>query len=193
MRSIDSQWAWSQIEAMADGSLSSGDVRRMREAMAREPALAAAVARARALRRELGTLGRTPVPASLTGRLLAIPSSGENAGRAPSTVMSWSSATVAASLFAAAVLALMQPRLDEAYEHEREQAYEARAALRDLEHTLIYVRRSSVTARDEVEEAVGRTVRNALERGLAALSDDASGAVEQGRAGQGDEPRQGGG
>src|SRR5690606_20267355 len=69
---IDVRWAWSRVEAAADGSLSRADMRRMRRAIEGDPGLEAAVERAMRLRAALRTLGREPVPASLTGRLLEI-------------------------------------------------------------------------------------------------------------------------
>jgi hypothetical protein len=71
-KDLNSEWAWRQIEACADGSLRGEQQVRMREAMARDPALVAAVARARDLRAALTDLPRDSVPSGLRTRLLAI-------------------------------------------------------------------------------------------------------------------------
>ena len=42
MSKIENEWAWSQVEALADGSLAAPEAARMERAMAEDPALAAA-------------------------------------------------------------------------------------------------------------------------------------------------------
>jgi anti-sigma factor RsiW len=71
-KDLNAEWAWSQIEACADGSLRGSQQARMRQEMARDPMLAAAVARAREVRTALGSVRREPVPAGLRARLLTI-------------------------------------------------------------------------------------------------------------------------
>ena len=66
-------WAWSQIEAAADGSLDRESLERMREAEERDARLRAAIVRARALRGALRASGRESAPRGLLGSLLAIP------------------------------------------------------------------------------------------------------------------------
>jgi len=70
-----SDWAWKQIEAMADDSLIGADNRRMRQAMTHDPRLYDAVERASALRRKLRRLPKPQIPAGLRRHLLTIPSS----------------------------------------------------------------------------------------------------------------------
>jgi len=49
-KSERSNWAWERIEALADDSLDAADRQRMNEALRADPALSAAVERARAVR-----------------------------------------------------------------------------------------------------------------------------------------------
>ena len=81
MNEKELEWAYERVEAMADGTLSSDERRRMHEAMARHAALAAAVARAQTLRSALRGLRAEPVPAGLLSRLLRVPFEQEGAAR----------------------------------------------------------------------------------------------------------------
>lgn len=154
MTEIDVRWAWSQVEAAADGSLSPADARRMRRAIASDPDLEAAVGRAKELRTALRALGREPVPRSLTRRLLEIgrPAGRDRASRGP--VWSWATAAGAAGAVAIAVLVLTQvpePRHDE-----------RAAALREFELAMTYLHRSYAIAGEHVRRRMERELAEAL-------------------------------
>lgn len=156
MTELDSRWAWSRIEAVADGSLGRKDERRMRAALARDPELRRAVDRARALRRGLGRLGKEPVPSSLQARLLRIATPARGAKRHGSPFWSWASAAAAASTMAVALLVVTQP--EPPVDDERQMA-----ALRDFELAMAYVHRSYEIAGEQVRRAVERELREAFE------------------------------
>lgn len=154
MTEIDVQWAWSQVEAAADGSLSPEDARRMRRAIESDAALAAAVERARSLRKALRALGREPVPRSLTRRLLGIgrPAVRDRAPRSP--VWSWATAAGTAGAVALAMLVLTQapaPPRDE-----------RTAALQEFELAMAYLHRSYSIAGEHVRRAMERQLSDAL-------------------------------
>jgi len=150
---IDVRWAWSRVEAAADGSLSRADMRRMRRAIESDPDLEAAVERAMRLRAALRTLGREPVPASLTGRLLEIRRPGRDRASRGS-VWSWASAAGAAGVLAFAMLVLARmpaPQHDERV-----------AALREFELAMTYLHRSYAIAGEHVRRRVGQELAEAL-------------------------------
>ncbi len=178
MKELDSRWAWSRVEAMADGSLPRRDARRMRAACARDPELRLAVERARALRGALRRVGRTPVPLVLYYRLLrAMPSSFDASTRR--AMGSWASASAAAaaaaSVLAAVVIVSMQsgPRVETPVHAAPQQA-----ALRDFELAMAYLHKSY--------EITGTQLRRAMQRELR----EAFGAHAENGA---DEPRENGG
>lgn len=153
MTELDRAWAETQIEAMADASLSADGEQRMRAAMSRDPDLAAKVARAQALRRELRRFAEVPVPRGLLRRLWQIPSPG------PSRVGGfWVPAGVLATVVVAALsinVFFGQPDvapIDEA------QA----AAVQDVAIAVSYLHRSMIMANNEINEAVGSGVLGAL-------------------------------
>lgn len=161
---IDTQWAWSQIEAMADGSLAAKDRQRMRGAMAADPHLADAVERARELRRALRGLGGSPVPASLRERLLRIAADaggrGEPNRRPPAYSMplwSWGSAASAAMAIAAVLILATRPQAPAVDERA--------AALREFQVAMAYLQHSYAVAGEQVRRATERRLREALDFG----------------------------
>src|SRR5690606_35029786 len=143
-----------QVEAAADGSLSPEDARRMRRAIESDAALAAAVERARSLRKALRALGREPVPRSLTRRLLGIgrPAVRDRAPRGP--VWSWATAVGTAGAVALAMLVLTQapaPPRDE-----------RTAALQEFELAMAYLHRSCSIAGEHGRRAMERQLSDAL-------------------------------
>lgn len=154
MTELDIHWAWSRIEAMADGSLSRQDERRMRAALANDPELRSALGRARELRGALGRLGKAPMPLSLYRRLSRIAAPEQGAKRTGVPIWSWTSAVAAASTMAAVLLLLTQP--EPAVDERRT------AALRDFELAMAYVHRSYEIAGEQVKRAMERELKEAL-------------------------------
>jgi len=142
------EWAWTQIEAMADESLTADERARMEAALATDPALRAAVDRARRLNAELRRLPRPRPPRGLFGRLLAVPGRSESA---------WS--MLAAPLGAAAVAALAA--LLVASVRQAPPGPEAEA-MREFVLAMTYLQRSAVVTRDEVGGQVGQSLASVL-------------------------------
>jgi hypothetical protein len=145
VKPIDAEWAWSQVEAMAERSLPAADERRMRAAMAADPALQRAVQHAAGMRRELRRLGHLSSPSGLLARLWRIPR-GTEARR-------WRPRLAAAALAAAALVALGLALL------LRRPPVTPPDAV-----AMTYLRRSTVIAQDEVTSAVRGSMREAITR-----------------------------
>lgn len=159
MNRIDAQWAWSQVEAMAEQSLPAADEHRMRAAMTADPALQRAVQHAAAVRRELRRLGHLPPPPGLLARLWRIPHD-------PSAreARAWRPRLAAAVLAAAALIALGLALLLHR-PPAPSPAPEARAqAVAEFAVAMTYLRRSTVIAQDEVTSAVRGSMREAITR-----------------------------
>ncbi|WP_428098194.1 hypothetical protein [Candidatus Rariloculus sp.] len=145
---LNMQWARSHVEAMADGSLRNGDKARMREAMERDPALRAAVERARVLRGELRRLQSAPVPRRLRRSLLGIPA------RRP-RVWQWLAGSVVAVAAAGALAVLVirpaPPPVDPSV-----------VAMQEFVVAMSYLHKTAVYANQEIREAVGDGLREAI-------------------------------
>jgi hypothetical protein len=156
VKPIDAEWAWSQVEAMAERSLPAADERRMRAAMAADPALQRAVQHAAGMRRELRRLGHLSSPSGLLARLWRIPR-GTEARR-------WRPRLAAAALAAAALVALGLALLLRRPPVTPPDP-EARAkAIAEFAVAMTYLRRSTVIAQDEVTSAVRGSMREAITR-----------------------------
>lgn len=158
MSDLDNHWAWTQVEAMADRSLDAASARRMRAAMARDPALREAVARAGALRSELACLRHVPVPSGQRRRLLSI-ARGTRASRAPALRRAAPiAAAMAAGMAAAAAIGLSGLLHRPSPPAPTPQAQ----AVSDFQTAMAYLQRSAAIAGDEVTTAVGGGLRDAL-------------------------------
>lgn len=153
MSKLDRSWAESQIEAMADGSLSPEAEQRMRSLIDADPEIGARVARARSLRRELGALRGGPVPRGLLGRLWQIPA----AGRPKRPAFMPAAAFAALAAAALAVSLFMSIRGPTAEELARE------AAVQDFVVAMAYLQKSVTIAQNEVNQAVGSGMLSAIE------------------------------
>jgi anti-sigma factor RsiW len=149
-KDLQNEWAWSQIERHADGSLSGPARERMRAALRDDARLRAAVERARDVRAALRRAPPAPLPAGLRGRLLRIP--GPAAARWPM----FAAAATAAAAIAVAVLWLRPepapPPLDA----------RTAAAVEDFELAMKYMQKSATITRREVNDHVGGGLREAL-------------------------------
>ena len=153
MTELDRTWAESQIEAMAEGSLSAEAERRMLAAMDRDEGLKQRVRHAQDLRRMLRGLGAPPVPRGLWWRLWQIPSVDR-----PRRLNAWAPAGVLAT---AVVVALgIGGLLDTQGPAPEDPA--ATAAVQDFAIAMAYLQKSTLMASNEVSEAVGSGVLDAL-------------------------------
>jgi len=143
-------WAWTQIEAMADDSLTGEERVRMEAALASDPDLRAAVDRAHRLGAELRRLPRPRPPRGLLGRLLAVPGRSESA---------WP--MLAAPLGAMAVAALAALLVASVRQAPPDPSPEAEA-VREFVLAMTYLQRSAVVTRDEVGGQVGQSLASVL-------------------------------
>lgn len=144
-KDLTNEWAWSQVEAYADGSLDAAAQARMRTELEHDARLCAAVERAGAVRAALRGMRGAPLPRGLRGRLLRIPGQ-------PTMRMGWLAAAAAAIAAAAIAPALLR---------EPEPTPEA-IAMRDFELAMKYVQKSAAITSQEVTGTVGGGVRDAL-------------------------------
>jgi hypothetical protein len=147
---IESRWAWSRVEAAADGTLAPAERRRMRDALAADARLREAVDRTAVLRAGLRRLRAEPVPPSLWLRLLRMPR-----GARPATA--WRPRRIAvagiglavAAVAAVAVFALLSTaRRQDATRESQEQA------VAEFSVAMAYLRRSVTVASDQSASAV---------------------------------------
>jgi hypothetical protein len=144
-KDLSNAWAWSRVEAMADGSLDGPDVERMRVAMQADAELRGAVERAGAITRALGRMPRERVPAGLLSRVLSVP-----APRRP--IWSWA-AVPAAGLIAAVIgIALYE---GQAFNGAPEPLEDPRlAAVQEFNIAMYYLQKSMAITNEEVEREV---------------------------------------
>jgi ferric-dicitrate binding protein FerR (iron transport regulator) len=150
-RDLNSEWARTQLEAWADGTLTSESRARMEALIAADPRLERAAERAAAVHRALRASRPEPMPRGLRRRLLAIP--GQSPRRHWFVLPAFASAAAAAAVVAAVLWlspeppppALVDPRVV--------------AAKQDLETAMRYLQRSAVVTQGHVTNAVGTGVR----------------------------------
>ena len=152
-RDLSSEWARSQIEAWADGSLPRASRKRMATALRADPALRAAAERAVAVYRALGEVQTTDFPAGLRGRLLAI-------GARP--VERWRRFALPLAASAVLTLVLLRP--------EPVPPPDARSvAMHEFEVAMRYLQKSARITQNEVTSAVGTGLREAFATSSEAL------------------------
>jgi hypothetical protein len=149
-RDLNEEWARTQLEAWADGSLTRESRERMAAALAASASLRAAAERALAVRRALRVAVREPMPGGLRRRLLAIPAGRNNIWR-PFAL------PVAASLAAALAAAVWlrpepPPQVDP----------RVAAVAQELEVAMRYLHKSARITQDQVTNAVGSGFRDAV-------------------------------
>jgi anti-sigma factor RsiW len=155
-RDLSEEWAWSQLEAWADDSLTGESRARMAAALAANPRLKAAAARAVAVRRALRATSQPSVPARLRLQLLAIP------GRSAWPTFALPAAAVVAIAIVAIAVALRPaapPPLDA----------QQVAAMQELETAMRYLQKSAVITENEVTTALGSGLRDAVAASRAAV------------------------
>jgi hypothetical protein len=173
MTELDRTWARTQIEAMADGSLTPEAEKRMRVLMNIDPGIRADVEAATALRQSLLRQRERRVPRGLFWRLWRIP--GANRPRHRNF---WIPAVALASVAAVAIgLGIyVTPRGPTPEELAQQQAVE------DFAIVVAYLQKSTLMASNEVNEAVGYGVRDALVASRGAIRKSEAG-VDEGEQG----------
>jgi anti-sigma factor RsiW len=161
-RDLSEEWAWTQLEAWADGTLSGESRARMAAAIAGDRRLAAAAERAVAVQRALRASPPAAMPRGLRRRLLAIP------GRSPHArsfaLRAFASAATAVAVVAG-VLWLMP---------ETPPAVDPRvaAAAQDFETAMRYLQKSARITNGHVTSAVGNGLRDAFDASREALAQE---------------------
>jgi hypothetical protein len=149
-KDLNEEWARTQLEAWADGSLTRENRERMTAALAASPSLRAAAERAVAVRGALHASALEPVPPGLRRRLLAIPIG-------PKSIWRPFALPIAAS-FAAAFAAAVWLRPEPPPEVDPRVA----ATAQQLETAMRYLHKSARITQDQVTNAVGSGFRDAV-------------------------------
>lgn len=163
-RDLSEEWAWTQIEAWADGSLSGESRARMDAAIAADPRLRAAAQRAVAVHRALrASWPAASMPRGLRGRLLAIPG---RSARARSYGLPAFAGAAAVAVAVVATAIWLRP--------EQPPAVDPRvaAAAQDLETAMRYLQKSARITEDAVTTAVGSGWRDAIAASRAAVAQE---------------------
>jgi anti-sigma factor RsiW len=161
-KDLSEEWARTQLEAWADGSLTGESRARMDAAIAADPRLRAAAERAVAVQRALRAASVVQMPQGLRGRLLAIPSR-EPRARRSFFVPALASAAAAAAFIAGALWLTVEPA-------EPPPDPRVVAAAQDLETAMRYLQRSAVITQGHVTSAVGTGLRDAFAASRDALA-----------------------
>jgi hypothetical protein len=159
---LESQWAWSRVESMADRSLSADEQRRMRDAMAVDRELNRAVQDAIALRRELKGLARVPKSTALRRRLLDIANDGQRPASWIRLSATWATGFAAAAALAVAAFVLLRTAPQDAAPPEVAQTKTPDEAIEDFVIAMTYLQKSATIANAEVTAAVGGSLHEAL-------------------------------
>lgn len=165
MKELNGEWARSQLEAWADGSLEGESRARMAAAIEADPKLQAAAERAAAVHRALRRLPQVRMPAELRRRLLSIPARAEQAR--PKRM--WPAmASVAAAVAAVGIAVWLKPA-PPAPPDERA------AAIQELEVAMRYLQKSARITQGQITNAVGGGLRDAFAATRQALEQDETG------------------
>ena len=159
-RDLNEEWAQTQLEAWADDSLTGESRERMAATLAASPSLRAAAERAVAVHRALRASPPAPMPAGLRRRLLAIPGGSGNVWRG--------FALPVAAAAAAAFVAVVWLRPEAPPPEDPRVA----AVAQDLETAMRYLHKSARITENEVTNAVGSGLREALAATRAAAGQD---------------------
>ena len=162
-RDLNEEWARTQLEAWADGSLTGESRERMEAAIAADPSLKAAAERAVAVQRALRESAAVSMPRGLRGRLLAIP------GQAPRARRSFFVPALVSAAAAAAVVVALWFRTEPPTPPVDPQVA---AVKRDVETALHYLQKSASITQGHVTSAVSTGLGDALAVTREALKKD---------------------
>jgi len=151
-RDLNGEWARTQLEAWADGSLTGESRARVDAAIAADPRLERAAERAVAVHRALRESRPEPMPRGLRRRLLAIP--GQSPHSRSFALPAFASAAAAAAVVAAVLL--LQPEPPPPVDPK------VAAAAEDFETAMRYLHKSARITQGHVTGAVGTGLRDAF-------------------------------
>jgi anti-sigma factor RsiW len=171
-RELNEEWARTQLEAWADGSLTGDSRARMEAAIAADPRLKAAAERAVAVQRALRVSAAVSMPRGLRARLLAIPSQAPRARRSlfvPALV----SAAAAVAVVAVALWLRPEPPAPSVYS-------QVAAVTQDVEIAMRYLQKTASITHRHVTSAVGTGLGDAftVTRGALEKSSEQTGGEE---------------
>lgn len=149
---LNGEWAQSQLEAWADGSLTGANLERMNAVLRSDARLRAASDRAVAVRRALHEPSGAPLSAGLRLRLLAIPSKPLRSWRGLALPVA-----AASALAIVAVAFLLRPPVPPLAPPDPRVA-----AIEDFELAMRYLQKSARMTESGVTIAVGTGLREAL-------------------------------
>ena len=161
-RDLNLEWARTQLEAWADGSLTGEQAERMAAALATDTKLRAAAERAVAVHRALRASPQARMPAALRWRLLAIP------GRSAWPMFAL---PAAAAIAVAVVATALWMRPVERPPLDAQQV----AAMQDFETAMRYLQKSARITQGQVTSVVGGGLRDAFAATRQALDQDETG------------------
>ena len=153
-RELSEEWAWAQLEAWADGSLTGEARERMAAAITADARLRAAADRALAVHRALRAAPLPAMPRGLRRRLLAIP--GESPRARSFALPVFASAAAAAAVVAAVLWLTPEPPAPADVDPR------VAAAAQDFETAMRYLQKSARITQGHVESAVGTGLRDAF-------------------------------
>jgi len=165
MTDLNGEWARTQLEAWADGSLEGESRARMAAAIAADSQLAAAAERAAAVHRALRVPAHERMPTGLRRRLLAIPARSAGVQRS----FFWPALTSAAAAVAIVGVALWLTPAPPAPPDQRA------AAIQELEVAMRYLQKSARITQGQVTSAVSGGLRDAFAATRQALDQDETG------------------
>ncbi len=163
---LETEWARSQVEAMADRSLTGADLARMERLLEADPSLRAELTEAEDVLSSLRAARLPAPPRGLLWRLWsqAPAAAGPKTGRAGL----WSGVpAMSAGVFATAAIVFLFGTLVQRMPDPRQQA-----AIQDFAVAMNYLQRTAILARDEVGQQVGQGLATALSVSASTLAED---------------------
>jgi ferric-dicitrate binding protein FerR (iron transport regulator) len=161
---LEREWARTQIEAMADGTLNDADRARMERALAGDGELRGALREATEI---LTALQRTKAPLPRAGLLISLLFPGLRANRR-NAVMPRTAFASGVAAFGVAATALIVMLFGSLAIRTPDPA--GRDAVRDFQIAMNYLHQTAVVTRDEVGQQLGDGLRTAIEIGTHTLA-----------------------
>ena len=155
------EWAWGQLEAMADGSLSHTQQQRMRQAMALDADLSMAVGKAKRLHLALQNMSTIKTPSGLWWKLWRIPTAMDREQHQTNRI-TWFAAPVA---LASCVIVIALALLPEVMKPDPELAMRE-AAIKDFQTAMHYVSKSAAISQRATHSGLGGGIQKALSLSL---------------------------
>jgi anti-sigma factor RsiW len=170
-RDLNEEWARTQLEAWADGSLTGESRARMDAAIAADPRLKSAAERAVAVQRALRESPGVSMPRGLRGRLLAIPGQAPRARRSFLVPALVSAAAAAAAVVAVALWLRPEPTPVDP---------RVAAVTQEVEIAMRYLQKTASITQAHVTSAVGMGLGDAfaVTRGALEKSTEQTGGEE---------------